>query len=45
VRKSLSFSNSEWFHQVAIKYFIAHYNQERQKIYLPPFVFSVLFCG
>ena len=32
VRKSLSFSKSEWFHQAAIKYFIAHYNQERQKI-------------
>lgn len=31
VRKSLSFSKSDWFHQAAIKYFIAHYNQERQK--------------
>ncbi len=34
VRKSLSFSKSDWFHQAAIKYFIAHYNQERQKIYV-----------
>ncbi len=33
VRKSLSFSKSDWFHQAAIKYFIAHYNLERQKIY------------
>ena len=33
VRKSLSFSKSDWFHQGAIKYFIAHYNLERQKIY------------
>jgi len=33
VRKSLSFSKSDWFHQAAIKYFIADYNQERQKIY------------
>jgi len=27
VRKSLSFSKSDWFHTEAIKYFIAHYNQ------------------
>ncbi len=33
VRKSLSFSKSDWFHQAAIKYFIAHYNLECQKIY------------
>jgi len=32
VRKSLSFSKSEWFHEEAIKYFIAHYNLERQKL-------------
>ncbi len=30
VRKSLSFSKSDWFHQRAIKYFIAHYNLECQ---------------
>ena len=34
VRKSLSFSKSDWFHQGAIKYFIAHYNLERQKYIL-----------
>ncbi len=33
VRKSLSFSKSDWFHQAAIKYFIAHYNLECQKIH------------
>ncbi len=33
VRKSLSFSKSDWFHQEAIKYFIAHYNLERQKLF------------
>jgi IS1 family transposase/transposase-like protein len=33
VRKSLSFSKSDWFHQAAIKYFIARYNLERRKIY------------
>jgi len=33
VRKSLSFSKSEWFHQAAIKYFLADYNLECQKIY------------
>jgi len=33
VRKSLSFSKSEWFHEEAIKYFIAHYNLERQKLF------------
>jgi IS1 family transposase len=33
VRKSLSFSKSDWFHEEAIKYFIAHYNQERQKLF------------
>jgi IS1 family transposase len=32
VRKSLSFSKSDWFHEEAIKYFIAHYNLERQKL-------------
>lgn len=33
VRKSLSFSKSDWFHAEAIKYFIAHYNLERQKLF------------
>ncbi len=33
VRKSLSFSKSDWFHEKAIKYFIAHYNLERQKLF------------
>ena len=33
VRKSLSFSKSDWFHQAAIKYFIAHYNRGHQKTY------------
>jgi insertion element IS1 protein InsB len=33
VRKSLAFSKSDWFHEEAIKYFIAHYNQERQKLF------------
>jgi IS1 family transposase/transposase-like protein len=33
VRKSLSFSKSDWFHTEAIKYFIAHYNQECRKTY------------
>jgi insertion element IS1 protein InsB len=33
VRKSLSFSKSEWFHEEAIKYFIAHYNLECQKLF------------
>lgn len=33
VRKSLSFSKSDWFHEEAIKYFIAHYNLERQKLF------------
>ncbi len=33
VRKSLSFSKSDWFHQAAIRYFIACYNLERQKIH------------
>ncbi len=33
VRKSLSFSKNEWFHEEAIKYFIAHYNLERQKLF------------
>lgn len=28
VRKSLSFSKSEWFHEKAIKYFLAYYNQQ-----------------
>jgi IS1 family transposase len=27
VRKSLSFSKSEWFHEKAIKYFLAYYNK------------------
>ena len=33
VRKSLSFSKSEWFHQGAIEYFISHYNLECRKKY------------
>jgi IS1 family transposase len=33
VRESLSFSKSDWFHEEAIKYFIAHYNLERQKLF------------
>lgn len=33
VRKSLSFSKNDWFHEEAIKYFIAHYNLERQKLF------------
>ncbi len=33
VRKSLSFSKSDWFHAEAIKYFIAHYNLEQQKLF------------
>ena len=33
VRKSLSFSKSNWFHEEAIKYFIAHYNLECQKLF------------
>lgn len=33
VRKTLSFSKSDWFHQEAIKYFIAHYNLERPELF------------
>ena len=33
VRKSLAFSKNEWFHEEAIKYFIAHYNLECQKLF------------
>lgn len=33
VRKSLSFSKSDWFHEEAIKYFIAHYNLQQQKLF------------
>lgn len=33
VRKSLSFSKSQWFHLEAIKYFISHYNLERREKY------------
>jgi len=33
VRKSLSFSKSDWFHEEAIKYFIAHYNLQCQKLF------------
>lgn len=33
VRKSLAFSKSDWFHEEAIKYFIAHYNLQRQKLF------------
>ena len=33
VRKSLSFSKSDWFHEEAIKYFIAHYNLLQQKLF------------
>jgi IS1 family transposase len=33
VRKSLSFSKSDWFHLEAVKYFISHYNQECRRKY------------
>jgi IS1 family transposase/transposase-like protein len=33
VRKSLSFSKSDWFHEEAIKYFISHYNLKCQKLF------------
>jgi IS1 family transposase/transposase-like protein len=33
VRKSLSFSKSEWFHEKAIKYFLAYYNLKCQEKY------------
>jgi insertion element IS1 protein InsB len=33
VRKSLSFSKSDWFHAEAVKYFISHYNLECRKRY------------
>ena len=33
VRKSLAFSKNDWFHQEAIKYFIAHYNRQCQKLF------------
>jgi insertion element IS1 protein InsB len=33
VRKSLAFSKSAWFHEEAIRYFIAHYNLQRQKLF------------
>ncbi len=33
VRKSLAFSKSDWFHEEAIKYFIAHYNRQCQKLF------------
>jgi len=33
VRKSLSFSKSDWFHEEAIRYFIAHYNLGRRKLF------------
>ena len=33
VRKSLSFSKSDWFHEEAIKYFIAHYNLECRRLF------------
>lgn len=33
VRKSLSFSKSDWFHEEAIRYFIAHYNLQQQKLF------------
>jgi IS1 family transposase len=32
-RKSLSFSKSDWFHEKAIKYFIAHYNLQCQILF------------
>jgi hypothetical protein len=32
-RKSLSFSKSEWFDEEAIRYFIALYNLEKQKLF------------
>ncbi len=33
VRKSLAFSKNDWFHEKAIKYFIAHYNLQCQKLF------------
>ena len=33
VRKSLSFSKSDWFHEQAVRYFIAHYNRQQQKLF------------
>jgi insertion element IS1 protein InsB len=36
VRKTLSFSKNDWFHQGAIKYFLSHRNLERQKICFSP---------
>ncbi|MDQ3633724.1 MAG: IS1 family transposase [Acidobacteriota bacterium] len=33
VRKTLSFSKSEWFHKEAIKYFLAHYNLKCRERY------------
>jgi len=33
VRKSLSFSKSDWFHLEAVKYFISHYNLECRNNY------------
>ena len=33
VRKSLSFSKSDWFHAQAVKYFISHYNLECRNRY------------
>jgi IS1 family transposase/predicted RNA-binding Zn-ribbon protein involved in translation (DUF1610 family) len=33
VRKTLSFSKSDWFHERAIKYFLAHYNLKCQERY------------
>lgn len=33
VRKSLAFSKNDWFHAEAIKYFIAHYNRQCQKLF------------
>jgi insertion element IS1 protein InsB len=34
VRKSLAFSKSDWFHQKAIRYFLAHYNRISWKNYV-----------
>jgi insertion element IS1 protein InsB len=36
VRKTLSFSKNDWFHQGAIKYFLSHRNLERQELCSSP---------
>jgi len=39
-RKSLSFSKSDWFHEEDIKYFIARYNLQQQKLFEHYFLFT-----